>query len=92
MEIGFIKKGLNRMYEVALPDYASLSIIDPDKELALSSSSAEVKTAQKMLKAIGFDPGREDGFFDEKTKEAVSGLPNFTKSPGRWSFKRGFHH
>jgi carboxyl-terminal processing protease len=24
-----------------------------------------------MLKVIGFDPGREDGFFDEKTEQAV---------------------
>lgn len=28
-------------------------------------------TAQKMLKALGYDPGREDGFFDDKTKAAV---------------------
>ncbi|MEH7526621.1 peptidoglycan-binding domain-containing protein, partial [Bacillus sp. JJ1503] len=30
-----------------------------------------VKVAQQMLKATGFDPGREDGFFDEQTKSAV---------------------
>lgn len=65
------KKGIKPDYEVALPDYASLSIIDPEKELKISSSSTEVQTAQKMLKAIGFDPGREDGFFDEQTEAAV---------------------
>jgi carboxyl-terminal processing protease len=65
------KKGIAPDFEVALPEYASLPIINPDKELAISSSSTEVQTAQKMLKAIGYDPGREDGFFDEKTKEAV---------------------
>jgi carboxyl-terminal processing protease len=65
------KKGIAPDVEVALPEYASLPIINPDKELAISSSSTEVQTAQKMLKAIGYDPGREDGFFDEKTKEAV---------------------
>lgn len=65
------KKGIKPDVEVALPEYATLPIIDPDKELALSSSSTEVQTAQKMLKALGYDPGREDGFFDEKTKEAV---------------------
>jgi carboxyl-terminal processing protease len=65
------KKGIQPDVEVALPEYASLSIINPEKELTLSSSSTEVQTAQKMLKAIGFDPGREDGFFDEATQEAV---------------------
>ncbi|WP_066313363.1 S41 family peptidase [Bacillus sp. FJAT-29814] len=65
------KKGIKPDVEVALPEYASLPIINPDKELTVSAASEEVKTAQKMLKALGFDPGREDGFFDDKTKEAV---------------------
>jgi len=65
------KKGIIPDVEVALPEYATLPIINPDKELALSTSSTEVQTAQKMLKAVGYDPGREDGFFDENTKEAV---------------------
>jgi carboxyl-terminal processing protease len=65
------KKGLKPDYPVALPDYANLTMIDPDKELKFSTVSTDVKTAQIMLKAIGFDPGREDGFFDDKTQNAV---------------------
>ncbi|MED3625458.1 S41 family peptidase [Bacillus thermocopriae] len=65
------KKGIKPDMEVALPEYANLPIINPEKELTLSTSSTEVQTAQKMLKALGYDPGREDGFFDEKTKKAV---------------------
>jgi carboxyl-terminal processing protease len=65
------KKGIKPDYPVALPDYANLTMIDPDKELKLSTASTDVKTAQIMLKAIGFDPGREDGFFDDKTQNAV---------------------
>ena len=65
------KKGITPDVEVALPDYASLTLINPESELKLSTSSTEVQTAQKMLKVIGFDPGREDGFFDEKTEQAV---------------------
>ena len=68
------KKGIKPEYEVALPDYASLPFINPDKEYKLSSSSNEVKAAQQMLKAIGYDPGREDGFFDEKTQNAIISL------------------
>ncbi|MCM3122049.1 S41 family peptidase [Mesobacillus sp. AQ2] len=66
------KKGIKPDYEVAMPEYASLPFIDPETELKVSTASEQVKSAQKMLKALGFDPGREDGFFDEKTKEAVS--------------------
>lgn len=65
------KKGIEPDVAVALPEYATLPIIDPEKELSISNSSTEIQTAQKMLKAIGYDPGREDGFFDEKTKQAV---------------------
>ncbi|WP_191272184.1 S41 family peptidase [Neobacillus kokaensis] len=65
------KKGIEPDVSVALPDYATLSIIDPEKALSKSTASTEVQTAQKMLKAIGYNPGRVDGFFDEKTKEAV---------------------
>lgn len=65
------KKGIKPDYEVALPKYATLPFINPDTELKISSASSQVKSAQQMLKAIGMDPGREDGFFDEKTKQAV---------------------
>jgi carboxyl-terminal processing protease len=65
------KKGIKPDYPVALPDYASLPMLNPDKELKLSTASTDVKTAQKMLTEIGFDPGREDGFFDDKTQSAV---------------------
>lgn len=65
------QKGISPDYEVALPDYATLPFINPEDELKLSTSSSQVKAAQQMLKAIGYDPGREDGFFDEKTKQAV---------------------
>lgn len=64
-------KGIKPDIEVALPSYAQLSVINPDTQLKLSSASNDVKTAQEMLKAVGFDPGRVDGFFDEGTKNAV---------------------
>ncbi|MBM7654783.1 lmo1851 family serine protease [Neobacillus cucumis] len=75
------KKGITPDVVVALPEYATLPIIDSNKELKLSSSSTEVQTAQKMLKAIGYDPGREDGFFDEKTKQAVIKFQTAQKLP-----------
>ena len=65
------EKGIAPDVEAALPEYASLTMINPESELKRSSSANEVQTAQKMLSALGFDPGREDGFFDEKTEQAV---------------------
>lgn len=65
------QKGIKPDYEVALPEYASLPFIDPELELKVSTASEQVKSAQKMLSVLGYDPGREDGFYDEKTSEAV---------------------
>lgn len=65
------QKGIKPDYEVSMPDYASLPFIDPETELKLSTASEQVKAAQTMLKVLGYDPGREDGYFDEKTSEAV---------------------
>ncbi|SDL90073.1 S41 family peptidase [Bacillus sp. OK048] len=75
------KKGIKPDFEVPLPDYATLPMINPDKELKISSSSTEVEIAQKMLKAIGYDPGRVDGFFDEKTQEVVSSFQTANNLP-----------
>lgn len=75
------KKGLQPDYLVALPDYASLPILNPDQELKLSDVSTDVSTAQKMLKVLGYDPGREDGYFDEKTQSAVVAFQKAQKLP-----------
>ncbi|MBP3041603.1 S41 family peptidase [Bacillaceae bacterium Marseille-Q3522] len=73
------EKGINPDYEVALPPYATLPYINPDTELKLSDSSSSVKAAQQMLKELGFDSQREDGFFDENTAAAVR---SFQQSQG----------
>ncbi|WP_285766035.1 S41 family peptidase [Peribacillus sp. SI8-4] len=65
------KKGIKPDIKVKLPDYASLPYISPDKELKASDSSSEVKAAENMLKEAGHDPGKIDGYFDEKTTNAV---------------------
>jgi carboxyl-terminal processing protease len=81
------KKGINPDVAVALPEFATLTIINPDKELKESSSGTEVQTAQKMLKAIGYNPGRTDGFFDEKTKSAVTAFQKANKLPANGVLK-----
>lgn len=64
-------EGVMPTVEVKQPDYfyaAPLSIEDP---LALDTMGEQVRNAQRMLKGIGFDTGREDGYFDEQTVKAV---------------------
>ncbi|HEU4963622.1 MAG TPA: S41 family peptidase, partial [Bacilli bacterium] len=65
------KKGIEPDYKVELPSYASLPYIDPAQELKPDTFSNEIKSAEEMLVAIGYNPGAVDGFFDEKTEIAV---------------------
>ncbi|EDL66046.1 S41 family peptidase [Bacillus sp. SG-1] len=65
------EKGIKPDYDVSLPAYAELPYINPDKELKESDLSDQVKAAEEMLKAGGYNPGKADGFYDEQTTEAV---------------------
>jgi carboxyl-terminal processing protease len=66
------KTGIKPDIEVKLPEYASLPAVDLDKEWKQDSYSTEVKSIQIMLKALGYDPGREDGYYDGKTAAQVA--------------------
>jgi len=74
------KTGIKPDIEVKLPDYANIPFVDPDKEVKPDTFSVEVKSIQMMLQALGYAPGRTDGFFDTKTKEAVQA---FQKAEGQ---------
>jgi len=65
------KTGLTPDVEVSLPAYAELPLVSRELAMKENEFSDEIKTVQTMLKAIGYDPGREDGFFDGATKDAV---------------------
>ena len=81
------QKGIEPDYSVALPAYASLPFIDPEKELALSMSSAEVNSAEQMLKVLGYDPGKVDNLFDEQMKKAVIKFQKDNKLEGNGILK-----
>jgi carboxyl-terminal processing protease len=65
------KAGLNPDFEVALPDYAEVKPLDPKVTWKQEQYSNEIRSAQIILRALGFDPNREDGFFDSKTREKL---------------------
>lgn len=73
------KTGLVPDVEVSLPAYASLPFISDELVMKETEFSEAIKSIQKMLEAVGFDPGREDGFFDAATKQAVV---NYQRSKG----------
>lgn len=68
------KKGIEPDVKVDYPSYAMLPFLDPSEELNDGHVSANTQPAKEMLKAVGYDPGKIDGLYDEKTIEAVKKL------------------
>ncbi|MEK3808589.1 S41 family peptidase [Bacillus sp. FSL H8-0547] len=66
------EKGIEPQHKAALPAYANLPYLNPEKELKQGDSSAEVKAAQQMLQALGYEDIKTEGFFEETTKKAVT--------------------
>lgn len=67
------KKGIQPTIKVQEPDYFFTTplTLKNNKPLKLDTTSDQIADAQKMLKGIGFDPGRTDGYFDDSTQVAV---------------------
>ena len=64
-------KGIKPDVEVAYPEYASLPVLDPSVEVKDGTISEHVRTAEKMLVALGYEVGEVDGVFEENLQEAV---------------------
>jgi carboxyl-terminal processing protease len=67
------KDGVEPTVPVKQPDYfyANPINLEDNEELAIDTNSEKVKNVQVMLKGLGFDPGREDGYFSKETEDAV---------------------
>lgn len=81
------KQGLKPDVEVKLPDYADLLVPHVDKEYKQGDSGPAVQTVQKMLKAVGFDPGRDDGFLDAPTVAALTQFQSKNGLPATGTLK-----
>lgn len=77
------KKGIQPTIKVQEPDYffATPLTLKNNQPLKYDTTSAEIADAQKMLKGIGFDPGRTDGYFDEGTQVAVQAFQKTNHLP-----------
>ncbi|MGV3489610.1 MAG: S41 family peptidase [Tuberibacillus sp.] len=67
------KKGIQPTVKVEEPDYFYTAplVVPKDKPLKFDMNNEQIANAQKMLKGAGFDPGRNDGYFDQDTVTAV---------------------
>ena len=63
--------GIEPHVAVGLPDYASLPALPTDEVLKEGSLGQDVRTAELMLEAIGYDPGEPEGIYDGRTAAAV---------------------
>jgi carboxyl-terminal processing protease len=65
------KKGITPDIVVEQPEYFKAIPLDKNKALKYDMAGDDVKDLQIMLKGVGLQPGREDGYFDDKTALAV---------------------
>ncbi len=68
------KKGIEPDFAVPYPSYAMLPFLDPTMEMKEGMLSPSVKSAEEMLEAVGYKPGKIDGLYDANTEMAVKKL------------------
>lgn len=65
------EKGIEPDAAVKFPEYATLPVMDPAIEMKDGTISEQVRTAEKMLEALGYEVGEVDGVFEETLQTAV---------------------
>ncbi|NRR03418.1 peptidoglycan-binding protein [Brevibacillus sp. RS1.1] len=73
------KKGIKPDFEVKQPDYFNATLLPADKVLQRDMAGTDVKNLQLILKGLNLSTGREDGYFDEKTEEAIKQFQTSSK-------------
>jgi carboxyl-terminal processing protease len=64
--------GVDPTIEIKQPDYFYVAPLNIEEPLKYDMMGEQIKNAQIMLKGLGLEPGRVDGYFGEQTKNAVS--------------------
>ena len=65
------EKGVKPTIEVSQPDYFYTNPIQIEETLTYDQSDDKIANVQKMLKGLGYDTGRMDGYFSKETEAAV---------------------
>lgn len=75
------KKGIEPDIKVSQPEYFNATQLPADKDLARDMAGNDVKNLQLILSGLNLSPGRNDGYFDEKTEQAVKQFQTAHKLP-----------
>ncbi len=73
------KKGIQPTVKVKEPDYFYTNPVEIKDTLTYDETGDKVKNLQKMLKGLGYEPGRTDGYF---SKETVAAVKDFQQDEG----------
>ncbi|MED3689437.1 S41 family peptidase [Peribacillus butanolivorans] len=65
------KKGIKPTIEVKQPDFFDAHQLSVEKVLQRDMTDEQIQYAQTILKGLGFETGREDGYYDWSTEIAV---------------------
>ncbi|MGG1676479.1 S41 family peptidase [Neobacillus sp. NRS-1170] len=68
------KKGIKPDVAIKQPAIFGTHPLQVEKPLVEDMNNEQVKSAQEILDALGFAPGRTDGYFSSETKIAVKGF------------------
>ncbi|MFC2947249.1 S41 family peptidase [Virgibacillus sediminis] len=66
------EEGVEPTIEVSQPDYFYTSPVQVEEPFTLDQTDTAISNVQQMLKGLGYEPGRTDGYFSVETEEAVS--------------------
>lgn len=75
------EKGIEPDVKVAQPAYFQATQLPLDKVLKRDMTGAEVKNLQVILEGLKLSPGRQDGYFDARTEQAVKQFQQARKLP-----------
>jgi len=75
------EKGIAPDIRVAQPAYFKVAPISKQETLQTDMFHNDVKSVQMMLKGLGLDPGRYDGYFNKKTELAVKSFQTSQNLP-----------
>ena len=65
------EKGIEPTVKVKQPEYFYTNPVEVEDPLKYNDNHEKIKNIQQMLKGLGHDPGRADGFFSKETEAAV---------------------
>jgi carboxyl-terminal processing protease len=77
------KKGIEPTVKIEQPKYffAVPIVVEGDQSIKFNENSDKVRNVQLIMEGLGFPTGRSDGFFDDKTKTAVSAFQKLHDLP-----------